>query len=74
MARRVVTDPRIPSGKPVVAGTRIPVFLIRNLLDQGDDIAPVLRAYPTLTAEAVGAGSRYSDRPTPSAVDRDRIR
>ncbi len=74
MARRVVTNPRIPSGKPVVAGTRIPVSLIHNLLDHGYDIARVLHAYPTLTAEDVEAAIHDSDRPTPSAVDRDRIR
>ena len=76
---RVVTAPRFDrvrtlSKKPVVAGTRIPVSLIRNRLDHGYDVARVLQAYPTLTAEDVEAAVRYSDSGTPSAGERDRIK
>lgn len=44
----VVADPRICNGKPVLAGTRIPVHIILDLLAAGEWFQGVLRAYPHL--------------------------
>jgi uncharacterized protein (DUF433 family) len=48
------------SGKPVIAGTRIPVSLILNLLAHGYDVERVVQAYPTLTPDDVAAALMYA--------------
>ncbi len=60
MAGRVVSDATILAGKPVVAGTRIPVSLILNVLAHGYDVERILAAYPILTADDVKAALLYS--------------
>jgi uncharacterized protein (DUF433 family) len=37
MNKRIVIDPKIMRGKPVIRGTRIPVYVILNLLVEGYD-------------------------------------
>lgn len=61
MKGRVVVDPSIMAGKPVIAGTRIPVYLILNLLAHGYDFDRIIQAYPVLTREDVQAAIRYSE-------------
>ena len=46
---RIVTDPRILAGKPVVKGTRIAVDLVLEELSHNPDIAELLAAHPDLT-------------------------
>ena len=58
---RVVVDPKVLVGKPVIAGTRIPVYLILNLLGHGYDIDRIVAAYPVLTREDVIAAIRYTE-------------
>lgn len=43
---RVVIDPDIMVGKPIVRGTRIPVELLVRMLSQGIPEAEILREYP----------------------------
>ena len=68
MPARIISDPTILSGKPVVAGTRIPVSLILNLLAHGYDIECVLTTYPLLTAEDVQAALLYSAKFLPGGA------
>ena len=68
MTSRIVTDPSILAGKPVVAGTRIPVSLILNLLAHGYDVQRVVQAYPTLTADDVKAALLYAAAQLPSGA------
>lgn len=68
MATRIVTDPKVLSGKPAVAGTRIPVSLILNLLAHGYTVERVVEAYPTLTAEDVKAALLYAAEHLPRTV------
>jgi uncharacterized protein (DUF433 family) len=58
---RIVIDPKILVGKPVVKGTRIPVTLILNLLAHGYDFARIKEAYPELTDEDIKAAVAYSE-------------
>ena len=51
----IVSDPRILSGKPVVAGTRISVELILEKLAAGESVDQLLEAHPRLTRDAVQA-------------------
>ena len=68
MTNRIVTDPRILGGKPVVAGTRIPVSLILNLLAHGYDVERIIKAYPTLTAEDVKVALLYAVKYLPGGA------
>jgi uncharacterized protein (DUF433 family) len=57
---RIVIDPQILVGKPVVRGTRLSVELIVDLLGQGWSEADILRSYPNLTAEDNHACLKYA--------------
>ncbi len=56
---RIVVDSHILVGKPVIAGTRIPVSLILNLLGNGYSFDRIIEAYPVLTKEDLKAALRY---------------
>ena len=57
---RIVSDPEIMLGKPVIRGTRITVEHVLRLL--GDGLAPtrIVELYPHLTAEDVLAAQRFA--------------
>jgi len=57
---RIVIDPGILVGKPVVKGTRLAVEFIVDLLAQGWTEAEVLRNYPGLTREDIQACLSYA--------------
>jgi uncharacterized protein (DUF433 family) len=57
---RIVVDPEILVGKPVVKGTRLAVEFIIDLLAQGRTEAEILRNYPGLTRGDVWACPVYA--------------
>jgi uncharacterized protein (DUF433 family) len=57
---RIILDPAILVGKPVVKGTRLAVEFIIELLAQGWTEADVLKNYPGLTHEDVQACLAYA--------------
>ena len=57
---RIVVDPQILVGKPVVKGTRLAVEFIIDLLAQGWSEADLLRNYPGLTREDILACLAYA--------------
>jgi uncharacterized protein (DUF433 family) len=57
---RIVINPQICHGKPVIAGTRIMVTNILSLLAGGYTIQRIMAYYPELTEEAVIAAVRYA--------------
>ncbi len=57
---RIVVNPKVMAGKPVIKGTRIPVELILKLLAQGLSYDEVLKDYPHLTVEDVKAALLYA--------------
>lgn len=59
---RIVVDPAILVGKPVVRGTRIPVALIVNFLATGHTPAEIIAAYPVLTPDDIAAALTYANR------------
>ncbi|HZO31432.1 MAG TPA: DUF433 domain-containing protein [Chloroflexota bacterium] len=65
---RIVRDPRVMVGKPVVRGTRIPVELVLEQLAFNLDLDDLFGAYPELTRDDVSACLRYAQR----AVERER--
>jgi uncharacterized protein (DUF433 family) len=59
---RIVRNPAILVGKPVVKGTRIPVELVIEFLAENPDLDELLAAYPRLTLEDVKACLAYAGR------------
>ncbi|MBI2405244.1 DUF433 domain-containing protein [Candidatus Gottesmanbacteria bacterium] len=57
---RITIDPKIMVGKPVVAGTRIPVDLVLGKLARNVDVDALLRDYPRLTREDIQAVLQYA--------------
>ena len=57
---RIVADPAILAGKPVVKGTRIPVELVLAKLAHNPDLGGLLADYPRLTVEDVKACLEYA--------------
>jgi uncharacterized protein (DUF433 family) len=52
---RIVLDPKVMDGKPVIKGTRLTVEYILGLLAQGADSAEILEEYEWLTPEDLRA-------------------
>ena len=57
---RIVSDPSVMMGKPVVAGTRITVELLLDKLAAGESFDNILRAYPHLTIESIRAALAFA--------------
>ena len=57
---RIVSNPTIMGGKPVVAGTRITVELILEKLAAGDSIPEILADYPPLTEVGIKAAIKFA--------------
>ncbi len=60
LIERVVSDPKICSGKPCVKGTRIPVYIILDLLAAGESFEGIKKAYPNITDEDIKACLNYA--------------
>jgi uncharacterized protein (DUF433 family) len=69
---RIVSDPAICGGEPVIKGTRVTLRTVLASLSDGDSIADILGAFPTLTEEdvraviAFAADSAKDDLPAPA--------
>jgi uncharacterized protein (DUF433 family) len=59
---RIVIDPEILFGKPVIKGTRIPVYLIIELLANGLTEAEIIKQYPFLTKSDIKAALLYASK------------
>jgi uncharacterized protein (DUF433 family) len=57
---RIVIDPQVLVGKPIVRGTRLAVEFIIDLLAQGWTETEILRNYPGLTHEDMQACLSYA--------------
>jgi uncharacterized protein (DUF433 family) len=57
---RIIVDPDILAGKPVIKGTRIPVELVLKRLAQDLDIQALLEAYPRLELDDIRACLAYA--------------
>lgn len=61
MKERIEVNPNIHFGKPCVAGTRIPVLSVLELLSQGLPFQEIIRDYyPALQTEDITACVRYA--------------
>lgn len=57
---RIVLNPKIIVGKPVIRGTRLTVQYILNLLAHGATVDEILQEYKGLTKEDILACSFYA--------------
>ena len=57
---RISADPKICYGKPCIKGTRIPVYIILELLAGDTSPNEILREYPHLTKEDIKAAINYA--------------
>ena len=57
---RIMSNPRVMLGKPVVEGTRITVEYILEELAHGQSFEALLKSHPTLTREGVLAALDYA--------------
>lgn len=68
LTERIVIDPDIMVGKPVIKGTRITVALIIDLLSQGMTVAEILEDYPHLKAEDIYACLAFAKKALESST------
>jgi uncharacterized protein (DUF433 family) len=64
MSERIVINPEICNGRPIVRGTRITAQTILEFLAAGDSVDDVLEEYPTLKRDDVQACLDYAARVT----------
>jgi len=57
---RIVVDPKVLTGKPVVRGTRLSVELVVELLAAGWSHAQILTSYPHLSEDDIRACLAYA--------------
>jgi uncharacterized protein (DUF433 family) len=57
---RIVVDPAVMVGKPVVRGTRIPVEIVLEKLALELDVEEILLDYPLLTRDDIRACVEYA--------------
>jgi uncharacterized protein (DUF433 family) len=60
LSERVVIDPQVLAGKPVIRGTRLAVEFILELLAAGQSESEVLANYPGLSREDILACLSYA--------------
>ncbi|HLN44604.1 MAG TPA: DUF433 domain-containing protein [Candidatus Sulfotelmatobacter sp.] len=60
MGERIEVNPKILSAKPVIKGTRIPVYLVLELLSAGYSFKRIVKAYLSLTEDDVRAAMDYA--------------
>ena len=59
MFDRIVVDPNICSGKPVIRGLRVTVDFVLKLLGDGYTAQEVVKHYPELEIEDVYQAAKY---------------
>lgn len=62
LLERIRRDPRVLTGKPVIAGTRIAVDFILKLMAQGFSQKDILHEHPRLAAEDIQAALLYAEK------------
>ncbi len=60
MTDRIIIDPGVLSGKPIIKGTRISVEFILELLSSGMKAEEIIKEYPHLKKEDILAALEYA--------------
>jgi uncharacterized protein (DUF433 family) len=59
ITERITSNPDVMLGKPVIRGTRIPVYIIVEMIESGETPEGLVDAYPDLTLEDIRAALDY---------------
>ncbi len=62
LLNRIIIDPKVMVGKPVIKGTRLTVEYILNLLAHGTTVEEILQEYEGLTREDIQAALLFATR------------
>ncbi len=62
LLERIMLDPKIMVGKPVIKGTRLTVEYVLNLLAHGATMTEILEEYKDLTPEDIQACLLFATR------------
>lgn len=62
LVERIMVDPRVLAGKPVIKGTRLAVEYILKRLAHGSSVADILAEYEGITADDVLACLLFASR------------
>jgi uncharacterized protein (DUF433 family) len=65
---RITVDSDVLVGKPVIRGTRVPVYLIVELVAHGMSAKEILKEYPRLKEEDIKAALIYASKLVESEV------
>jgi len=57
---RIVRDPAICGGVPIIKGTRVPLRTVLASLADGDTVEQLVAAFPSLTPEDVWAAIAFA--------------
>lgn len=60
MKNRIVFNPKILAGKPIIKGTRISVEFILELLSSGMSVSEITKEYPHLKKTDILAAIEYA--------------
>lgn len=60
LLKRIVTNPKIMLGKPVIKGTRLTVEIIVEKIAYGETIEDLKRDYPFITEDDIRAALLYA--------------
>jgi uncharacterized protein (DUF433 family) len=58
--KRIEINPQILLGKPVFRGTRIPIYVVLDLLAEGKTVQEIIEDYPDLTKDDVKAAIMFA--------------
>jgi uncharacterized protein (DUF433 family) len=62
LADRIVSNSEILLGKPVIQGSRMPVYIIVGLVEAGQTPEEIVDDYPNLTLEDIAAAIAFDER------------
>lgn len=68
MLERISIDPTICHGNACIKGTRVPVYLILEMLSAGDNVDGILKAYPFLSKNDVLAAIEFGAKMSKESV------
>lgn len=59
--KHITANPEIYRGKPIIRGTRVPVYLVVGFLELGQTAEKIVDDYPELTIEDVHTAIAYHE-------------
>ena len=57
---RIIVNPKILGGKPIIKGTRIPIYIIIQMLRDGATFEKIIKEYPRLKVIDIQSVLDYS--------------